>query len=161
MHSYISVALIMINIDQFHEIEMRIGKILSAEKVPDTDKLLKLSVDMGLKPSAGEILPDHSGSQNGLEVKPASEPNAPGDEEPKAQEIVSPERDIRQIVSGISAYFPDPSVLMGKHVAFVVNLAPRMLRGLESQGMILAVHEGDAFALMEVPDTIPPGTRVG
>jgi methionyl-tRNA synthetase len=108
----------MINIDQFHEIEMKIGKILSAEKIPESEKLLKLSVDMA-------------------------------------------EETPRQIVSGISKYFPDEQTLVGKHVGFVSNLEPRMLVGLESQGMILAVHEGDAFALMEVPNTIPPGTRIG
>jgi methionyl-tRNA synthetase len=108
----------MINIDQFHEMEIRIGKILSAEKVPETDKLLRLSVDFA-------------------------------------------EENPRQIVSGISAYFPDPAALAGRHVAFVANLEPRIIKGLESQGMILAAHAEGAFALMEVPDSIPAGTRIG
>jgi len=126
----------MINIDQFHMTEIVIGKILSAEKVPDTDKLLKLSVDMGPKPRLA----------------------IPEEEEASA---TTQENDIRQIISGISAYFPDPAELVGRHIAFVANLEPRMLRGLESQGMILAAHSGDSFALMEVPHTIPPGTRIG
>jgi tRNA-binding EMAP/Myf-like protein len=54
----------MINIDEFKKVEIKIGKILSVEKVPETDKLLKLSVDFG-------------------------------------------EENPRQIISGISAYFPD------------------------------------------------------
>lgn len=130
----------MINIDKFHETEIVIGKILSAEKIPDTDKLLRLSVDMGVK----------------------SVPQSADGSVPDGEAVIVPEeRDIRQIISGISAFFPEPEVLIGKHVAFVANLEPRMLRGLESQGMILAAHAGDAFALMEVPDTIPQGTRIG
>jgi len=129
----------MISIDQFHETEIRIGKILSAEKVPETDKLLRLEVDFGLKPSAAEGSPDQAGAQAGAEE----------------------EREIRQIVSGISAFFPDPATLVGRHVAFVANLESRVIKGLESQGMILAVHEGEAFSLLEVGNSIPPGTRVG
>jgi methionyl-tRNA synthetase len=107
----------MINIDQFHETEIRIGRILSVEKIPDTDKLLKLSVDLG-------------------------------------------EESPRQIVSGIALYFSDPNTLVGKKCAFVANLEPRMLRGFESQGMILAVNTEDAFSLLEVSDEIPAGTLV-
>ena len=43
------------------------------------------------------------------------------------------------MLSGIKAYFPDPQVLVGKRCPFVTNLAPRMMMGLESQAMILAV----------------------
>ncbi len=114
----------MINIEDFKKIDIVVGKILSAEKVPDTDKLLKLSVDLG------ESTP-------------------------------------RQIVSGISLYFPDCSVLVGKKCMFVANLEPRMIRGLESQGMILAVSTdpsvggaGDEkFSLLEPNDEIPAGTH--
>lgn len=56
----------------------------------------------------------------------------------------------RQIVSGISAYFPDPQILIGKKVAFAYNLAPRVIRGLESQGMILAaMDDAGNFSLLE------------
>ena len=107
----------MINIDEFQKIEIRVGQILSAEKVPETDKLLKLVVDLG-------------------EEKP------------------------RQIVSGISLYFPDFSVLVGKKCMFVANLEPRVIRGIESQGMILAVStEDDKFSLLEPNNEIPVGTR--
>ena len=44
----------------------------------------------------------------------------------------------RQVLSGIAAYFPDPQALVGKKCPFVMNLAPRMMMGLESQAMILA-----------------------
>ena len=56
----------------------------------------------------------------------------------------------RQVLSGIKAYFPDPQVLVGKRCPFVTNLAPRMMMGLESQAMILAVGGTDTpFALFE------------
>lgn len=107
----------MINIEDFKKIEIVVGKILSAEKVPDTDKLLKLSVDLG------EAVP-------------------------------------RQIVSGISLYFPDCAVLVGKKCMFVANLEPRVIRGLESAGMILAVSTEDGkFSLLEPKDEIPAGTH--
>ncbi len=107
----------MINIEDFKKVEIVVGKILGAEKIPDTDKLLKLVVDLG-------------------EEKP------------------------RQIVSGISLYFPDCSLLVGKKCMFVANLEPRMIRGYESQGMILAVSTEDGkFSLFEPNDTIPVGVK--
>src|SRR4051812_5569362 len=86
----------MISYEDFAKVEIRAGKILSAEKIPDTDKLLKLSVDF---------------------AEPAP----------------------RQIVSGISLYFPDPQTLVGKTAMFVTNLEPRVIRGYESNGMLFAV----------------------
>ncbi|MBI5139777.1 hypothetical protein HZA26_04195 [Candidatus Nomurabacteria bacterium] len=107
----------MINIEEFKKVEMAVGQILEVEKVPDTDKLLKLSVDLG--------------------------EGAP-----------------RQIVSGIALYFPDITVLVGKKCMFVTNLEPRMIRGLESQGMILAVSTEDGkFSLLTPEESIPVGTR--
>lgn len=49
----------------------------------------------------------------------------------------------RQVLSGIAAYFPDPSVLVGKRYPFVTNLAPRMMMGMESQAMLLATGGGE------------------
>ncbi len=110
-----------ITIDDFHKLQIRIGHILSAEKVADSDKLLKLSVDMG-------------------------------------------EEGPRQIVSGISGFFPDPQALVGKKCAFAANLEPKTIRGLESQGMILAVNggEGDSafFSLLETGNNVVPGSTV-
>lgn len=116
----------MISIDDLKKIDIVVGEILSAEKVPETDKLLKLSVDMG----------------------------------PVLEEGKETKNDIRQIVSGISVYFPDPSVLAGKRCMFIANLEPRMIKGLESQGMILAVSTPDGkFSLLEPGAEIPAGTR--
>lgn len=71
------------------------------------------------------------------------------------------EAEPRQILSGIRVYFPDPSVLIGKRCPFVANLAPRTMRGLESNGMIVAVSTDDgAFSLLEVGETIPAGTKL-
>ena len=107
----------MISIDDFKKIEIRTGKILNVEKVPETDKLLKLTVDLG-------------------------------------------EESPRQIVSGISEYFPDESVLLGKKCMFVANLEPRIIRGIESQGMILAVSTDEGkFSLLEPAEDIPVGTK--
>ncbi len=118
----------MITFEDFQKVEIAIGKILSAQKVPETDKLLKLSVDFG--PSVAKAM-EGEGTH-----------------------------DIRQIISGISLYFPDCSVLVGKKCAFVVNLEPRMIRGLESQGMILAVSTEDGkFSLLQSKAKIPAGTR--
>ncbi len=119
----------MISIDDFKKVDIAVGQILSAEKVPDTDKLLKLSVDLGstvVKTPEGEV----------------------------------EKKDIRTIVSGISLYFPDCTILVGKKCMFVANLEPRMIRGIESNGMILAVSTSDGkFSLLEPEGTIPVGTR--
>jgi methionyl-tRNA synthetase len=66
----------------------------------------------------------------------------------------------RQVLSGIAAYFPEPEKLVGKRCPFVTNLAPRVMMGLESQAMILAVGgDGETpFALFETSGT--PGARV-
>jgi methionyl-tRNA synthetase len=66
----------------------------------------------------------------------------------------------RQVLSGIAAYFPEPSALVGKKCPFVTNLAPRMMMGLESQAMILATGgDGETpFSLFETNGA--PGARV-
>lgn len=120
-----------ISFEDFKKVDIVVGKILQAEKIPDTDKLLKLSVDLG-----PEILTEIS------------------------TEVGTEKRDIRQIVSGISAYFPDCTILIGKKCMFVANLEPRIIRGISSQGMILAVSTLDnKFSLLQPNDEIPVGTR--
>ncbi len=65
----------------------------------------------------------------------------------------------RQVLSGIAAYFPDPTVLVGKRCPFVTNLAPRMMMGMESQAMILATGGGEEpLSLFET--TATPGSTV-
>ncbi len=131
----------MISYDDFKKVEIRAGKILSAEKIPDTDKLLELSVDFGetkeVAPIAveGDVIPTDA---------------------PVPVKVPAP----RQIVSGISMHFPDPAVLVGKTCMFVANLEPRTIRGFESNGMIFAVSTPEGgFSLLEPNASIPPGTK--
>ncbi len=65
----------------------------------------------------------------------------------------------RQILSGIRE-FVQPDELLGKQFPFVTNLAPRILRGYESQGMILAGSEGQVLALLNPTKQLPNGTRL-
>ncbi len=105
-----------ISIDEFSKIEIRVGTVQSAERVPDTDKLLRLLVDFG-------------------------EENGP-----------------RQIVSGIAGYVAEPSSLVGRQLAFVTNLEPRTIRGLESNGMLFAVGSSESFAFLGPDRHVPSGT---
>lgn len=106
-----------ISFSDFGKVDIRVGEILSAEKVPETDRLLKLSVDMG-------------------------------------------EETPRTIVSGISEYFPEEQELVGVKCAFVANLEPRTIKGVESQGMIVAARtEKNDFSLFRVSDDLTAGTR--
>ena len=70
------------------------------------------------------------------------------------------EENPRQILSGIREYFEDVQILVGKQCPFLINLEPRVIRGLESQGMILASDHEDVFALLEPSAPLPAGTRV-
>jgi methionine--tRNA ligase beta chain len=66
----------------------------------------------------------------------------------------------RQIISGIRDFFPDHTVLTGRQCPFLVNLEPRTIRGLESQGMILAGGEAEVFTLLHPAQAVPPGTPI-
>lgn len=71
------------------------------------------------------------------------------------------EEEPRQIVSGIRAFFEDPQTLVGKTFPFLINLEYRTIRGVESQGMILAASSGEGgFALLEPHIVLPPGSKV-
>src|SRR3989338_2510583 len=130
----------MISFEDSKKVEITVGKIISAEKIPETDKLLKLSVDFGINTNY------ESDTNIRMEV----------DKEGKKEE----KRDIRQIVSGISLYFPDPSLLVGKKCMFVTNLEPRVIKGFESNGMLFAVSTDDGkFSLLEPSSEIPEGTK--
>lgn len=68
---------------------------------------------------------------------------------------------VRQIVSGIRPYFEGPEALVGRSCPFLVNLEPRTIRGIESQGMILAASTPDGgFALLQPHADVPPGTKI-
>ncbi|EDM44416.1 methionyl-tRNA synthetase [unidentified eubacterium SCB49] len=93
--------------DDFTKLDMRVGTILEAEKMPKTKKLLVLKVDTGI--------------------------------------------DVRTIVSGIAESFT-PEEIIGKQVTVLVNLAPRALRGVESEGMILMTEMPDGKLVFVNPD---------
>lgn len=105
-----------ISIEEFSKTEVQIGTVRSAERVPETDKLLRLMVDFG----------EESGP--------------------------------RQIVSGIAAYVSEPESLVGRQLAFVTNLEPRTIRGIESNGMLFAVGVNETFAFLTPDRIVPPGT---
>ncbi|MGB0981995.1 MAG: methionine--tRNA ligase, partial [Winogradskyella sp.] len=96
-----------ITFDDFTKLDLRVGTILEAEKMPKTKKLLVLKVDTGI--------------------------------------------DTRTIVSGIAESFK-PEDVIGKRVTVLVNLAPRKLRGVESQGMILMTEDESGNLVFVNPD---------
>lgn len=65
----------------------------------------------------------------------------------------------RTIVSGI-AEWKQPEDLVGKQLPYIVNLAPRMLRGVESQGMLIAASDENGVALIQPEREVPKGTRL-
>ena len=105
----------LINYDDFAKIDIRVVTILFAEKVPKTDKLLHLKVDIGIEE--------------------------------------------RELVAGIAEYYK-PEDLPGKQALMLVNLEPRTIRGIKSQGMILAI-ESEGNLTLAVPEKYsPPGSIV-
>ena len=96
-----------VSFEEFSKLDMRVGTIISAEKMPKAKKLLVLQVDTGI--------------------------------------------DVRTIVSGIAEHFTAESVV-GKRVTVLVNLAPRALRGVESQGMILMTETNEGKLVFVNPD---------
>jgi methionyl-tRNA synthetase len=93
--------------EDFSKLDLRVGTILEAEKMPKANKLLVLKVDTGI--------------------------------------------DVRTIVSGIAEHF-SPEEVVGKRVTVLVNLAPRALRGVESQGMILMTNDKEGKLVFVNPD---------
>lgn len=149
-----------ISYDDFAKVEVKVGKILSVEKVPDTDKLLRLSVDFGQASTPVATLAA-AGPVVGAATGAVPVDAVPADTVQVAQvQMTEMARDVRQIVSGISKYFPEPQVLVGKRCMFVTNLEPRKIKGLESNGMLFAVSTPDGkFSLLEPNADIPEGTR--
>jgi len=120
----------MINFDDFQKLDIRIGTILKAEKVEGADKLLKLKVDLGPSTTLG-----------------ASSSNSSGQAEQ------------RTIVAGIAESYK-PQLLIGKQLPILTNLEPRIIRGIESQGMILAAVVGEKAVILKPAKKVPSGTKV-
>jgi len=98
-----------IQFDDFAKIDLKVGTILSAEKVEKADKLLKLEIDLGFEK--------------------------------------------RTVVSGIALHF-SPADIVGKQVVVVANLAPRKMRGIESNGMILMAEDAEGKLKFVAPDAV-------
>ncbi len=96
-----------IQYDDFAKMDIRVGTVLAAEKMPKANKLIVMKVDTGI--------------------------------------------DTRTIISGIAEHF-EPEQLVGKQVSVLVNLAPRPLRGVESQGMILLAEDADGKLVFVTPE---------
>ncbi len=105
-----------ISIDDFAKIELRVGLVKVAERVPKADKLLRLEIDIGTE--------------------------------------------VRQVLAGIAEAYA-PEALIGRKVVIVANLAPRKLRGMESNGMIVAASlEGGKPVLAGFLEDVPVGARL-
>lgn len=105
-----------VSFDDFLRMDIRIGTILQAEKVPKTKKLLKLKIDTGI--------------------------------------------DQRTVVSGIAEFFR-PEAIVGKQVSILVNLEPRVIKGITSQGMILMAEDADGrLDFVSPTSTIKSGSSV-
>lgn len=103
--------------DDFNKMDIRVGTILEAERVPKTDKLLKLKIDTGF--------------------------------------------DKRTVVSGIAEWYK-PEDIIGKKVSILVNLAPRKIKGIESQGMILMAEnsQGELSFVIPTKENINNGSNI-
>lgn len=106
----------MISIDDFLKVELKVGTILEAEEVEESEKLIKLIVDLG-------------------------------------------EETPRQILAGVKEWYK-PEDLVGKQVVVVANLEPRMMMGLESQGMMLAADSDNGPIFLIPSKQVSPGTKV-
>ncbi len=167
----------MITYDDFKKVEIRAGKIISAEKIPNTDKLLKLMVDFGeFEEVKSETIQNNDqnkvvAAEDSILAKTEVNKSAPANTETVTVETPKKIPKIRQIVSGIALKFPDTAALVGKTCMFVTNLEPRMIKGFESNGMLFAVSTPEGhlrpdgtsapeggFSLLEPNSTIPPGT---
>lgn len=105
-----------VNFEDFMSMDIRTATILEAERVPKTDKLLKIKLDTGV--------------------------------------------DLRTVVSGIAEYF-NPEDLPGKTVSVLLNLEPRKIRGVESQGMILMAEDADGkLSFVSAGDGVPNGSTI-
>ena len=106
-----------ITIEDFAKVELRVGEVVSAERIPKADKLLKLQVDIGTE--------------------------------------------VRQVLAGIAQYY-EPEKLVGMKVIVVTNLQPRKMRGLESNGMIVAASVGEEGkpVLATFVEDVPKGAKL-
>ena len=105
----------MISFDDFNKLDIKIATILKAEPVPETDKLLKLKIDLC--------------------------------------------EEQRELVAGIAQNY-SPEDIIGKQIPILTNLEPKTIRGIESQGMILAVDADNGIALLHPDKKVDNGGKI-
>ena len=110
----------MITIDDFAKLELKVGTVLEAEAIEESEKLIKLKVDIGEDPPAGGP---------------------------------------RQILAGIKQWYK-PEDLVGKQIIVIANLAPRMMMGFESNGMLLAADTDEGPVFLTPSRKVPPGSKI-
>lgn len=117
-----------IGIEDFAKVELRIGKILEWNLIEGADKLYRFTVDVG---ETKKVI---------LET---------------GEEVTEPV--YRTILSGIREFFPDGNIFLNKYVCVVANLAPRKMRGFESNGMLLFAggDTGSLFMVSPVGEPVP------
>ncbi|MFA5228470.1 MAG: methionine--tRNA ligase subunit beta [Candidatus Paceibacterota bacterium] len=105
----------IINFEDFVKVDLRIGKIIEADKVEGSSKIIKTMVDLG--------------------------------------------EEKRQILAGIGEFYA-PEELINKIVAVVANLSSKKIMGMDSEGMILAVKDGDNLSLLGIEKEIKIGSKI-
>lgn len=105
-----------ITIDDFKKVQLKIAKVLTAERVPKADKLLQMTIDVG-----------------------ESEP--------------------RSLVAGIAQHYT-PDEIVGRSIVIVANLQPAKIRGIESNGMLLAAEADGKVIVLGPQGDLPPGASV-
>jgi methionyl-tRNA synthetase len=107
----------LIEFDDFQKMDIRVGRVLTAERVPKTDKLIQMRVDTGV--------------------------------------------DERTVISGIAEHYA-PEDMVGKQVTILLNLKPRKIRGIESQGMLLFAEDENGRLHITAPsEELSPGSSIG
>src|SRR5258706_15648735 len=148
----------MITIDDFLKLDIRIGTVLEAVKVPEADRLLQLIFDFGELTEGTTLAP--ALSQEEREIKESSSTGS-GNINYLAELVEKyPGKDVRQIMSAIAPFIPDPSVLVGKQIAVVTNLEPRKFKGYISQGIIMATDDENGIVLITPERKVEPGSKI-
>ena len=120
----------MVSIEDVKKLEIKVAKVLDVNLHPGADRLYVVKISLGAVESKDET----------------------------TGEIVStPE--VREIVAGIRPYYT-PEELVGKQVIVLINLEPAIIRGVQSNGMLLAVKDGDKLSVLTVDRPIKDGSRI-
>ncbi len=130
----------MPTIEDFLKFEFKVAKIVDAQDHPNADKLLVLKIDVGETEETA--------------AQPAN------DEPVTADAVVEARPKLKQIVAGIKKSYAKED-LVGKYIVVINNLEPAVLRGVESNGMLLAATGSDGMPVLISPEKpVEPGAKV-